>query len=172
MRVLRPFDWVTRFTRPTTQPPEGYELITVVQPVLDVSCDWPLKLSTFRKTGTLAVGTNNFDFYPGPELEGPAAYPEEQLRHHCIWQWIEIQPGASLAITAVIMGPSGAFDNIYTGSAGTVHWPLRLNRTRPYISFPFFFRISIAGAAGTESYDLAMARWDRPQSEPLLIAPG
>lgn len=175
MRILRPFDWVTRFTRPVSQPREGYELISVIQPVLNVGCDWPLAEIQERRQGTLALGTNNFDVFPG-EAPTNTVYPAEQLRHHAIVIGAFVQPGASLAMDMLLVNSvSGLVVNrLYTGAAATSHDPFKDNanlggRLASYIRFPYVIRFQITAAAGTETFDVRIIRWDTPQSEPLLI---
>lgn len=167
MKILRPLDWITRFTRPIAQPQGGFDLLEVIQPVLDVSCDWPLVYQEDTRTGTLAVGTNNFDFYPGEEPT-PLAYPSQERRHHAKFIWAYVSTSLTLPANLVIRS-TVVLGRIYNGSTATTHYPLEGWFPLPYVAFPNFLRLAVTGAAGTETYTIRFTRWDRPQAEPIII---
>jgi len=166
--LSRPFDWLTRFTQ-AKQQPAALEVLPVIQPTLDVSCNWPLELVRERRTGTLAVGSNKFNFGPGAD-PAFAAYPDTQ-RHHAIFRWMRIAPGASLLFHVTILDTvtNVEVDRLFTGTT-TLAFPfVGVLPDRRMLAHPYVLQLEILAAAGTESFDFRAVRWDRMEFEPLIF---
>jgi len=168
VRITRPFSWLSKFTR-AVQQPDALELLPVIQPVIDVTCDWPLKYIEDVRTGTLGVGTNNFFFLPGPDPT-PTAYPAQDP-HHALFLWMVMTLSAPLGGSLFVRDfvKTYTVGRIAAIGATTSAFPLEDYNRSPYIAFPYCLHLQILAAAGTETYTIRGIRWDRRGSEPLIL---
>lgn len=176
MRIERPFDWLTRFTKARSQPPGGFDLVEVVQPTIDVACNWPLEYKTFTKQTTLANGNNNIDLYPGKE-ENPTTYPAHE-RHHAVYVHLAVVLSASLALQLKVHDTVRdlSVDEMWSQAATTSHYPLsgaagfsQIIPDRRYMCWPYVLRLVVVSATAGQTATVTGVRFDRPQSEPVLM---
>lgn len=162
MKIQRPFDWLSRFLNGIRQPTDGFNMVEVLQPTVDCSCDWPLEVRSVQKTGTLAVGTNIFNFpddFVGQEFK--AGY------HYRVVEAI-IKPGASLTCDLFAFQGGEERGKYYDGAAATTHFPFLVTPRSIYLVFGTnSIKIQILAAAGTESFKFDFQYWARKQSEPI-----
>lgn len=169
MEVNKRFDWLTSFFRSRWAQQQEYVVPPLIQPIIDVGCDWPLPYQTFRRQATLANGTNTYDLFPGP-TEDPTAYGE--LHHHALYIWLNVGLSASLAVNAGIIDNHRAIEvgRLATSAAATSHFPLQgVEKDRRYIQYPYILRITVLAATAGQTIDIRGVRFDSRASDPICF---